>query len=334
MTADARTIGSAGAAASQAGSRGAPVRVLMDVDPGHDDALAILVAAGLPGVEIVAITTVGGNQTLEKVTRNALAVATVAGLEGTVVAAGCDRPLVTGAVLTDPETHGASGLDGPVLPEPAVPLDPRHGVDVIVETVLAAEPGTLTLVPTGPLTNIATALRREPAIADRVAEVVLMGGGYTKGNVTPAAEFNIYTDPEAAHIVFSAPWRVTMVGLDLTHQALATPDVHERFRAMGTRAGKFVVDMLDFFGPAYRAKQGFASPPVHDVCALVRAVAPDVVTVRPGHVDVELHGQHTRGMTVTDLRGRQGRDLDHLVATELDVPRFWDLVTGAVARLP
>jgi purine nucleosidase len=311
----------------------APVRVLMDVDPGHDDALAILTAAGLPGVEIAAITTVGGNQTLEKVTRNALAVATVAGLEGTVVAAGCDRPLVSGAVITDSETHGASGLDGPVLPEATVALDPRHGVDVIIETIMSAEPGTLTLVPTGPLTNIAAAVRREPAIADRVAEVVLMGGGYTKGNVTPAAEFNIYTDPEAAHIVFTAPWRVTMVGLDLTHQALATPDVRARFAAMGTRAGRFVVDMLDFFGPAYRAKQGFTSPPVHDVCALVRAVAPEIVGVRPAHVDVELHGQHTRGMTVTDLRGRDGRELDHVVATDLDVPKFWEMVTGAVARL-
>ncbi|WP_418605476.1 nucleoside hydrolase [Georgenia sp. SUBG003] len=198
-------------------------RILLDVDPGHDDALAILAAAGLPGVEIAAITTVGGNQTLEKVTRNALAVATVAGLEGVVVAAGCDRPLVSGAVLTDSETHGESGLDGPDLPAPTVALDPRHGVDVIVETVMTADPGTVTLVPTGPLTNVAAAVRREPEIAERVAEVVLMGGGFTKGNVTPAAEFNIYTDPEAAHIVFTAPWRVTMVGLDLTHQALATP---------------------------------------------------------------------------------------------------------------
>ncbi|MPV36799.1 nucleoside hydrolase [Georgenia subflava] len=310
-----------------------PRRVVVDCDPGHDDALALLMAAGHPDVEIAAITTVGGNQTLEKVTRNALAVATVAGLEHAVVAAGCDRPLVADAVITAPRTHGASGLDGPVLPAPTVALDPRHGVDVIIETVMAAEPGTITLVPMGPLTNIATAVRREPAVVGRVAEVVLMGGGYTKGNITPAAEFNIYTDPEAAHVVFAAPWRVTMVGLDLTHQARATEDVVERFRALGTRAGDFVVDMLDFFGPAYRAEQGFPAPPVHDVCALVRAVEPDVVTVRPGHVDVELRGEHTRGMTVTDLLGREGRDLDHLVATELDVDRFWDLVIGAVSRL-
>ncbi|MFH5821755.1 nucleoside hydrolase [Georgenia sp. AZ-5] len=310
-----------------------PRTIVLDCDPGHDDAIALLLAAGHPGAEIAAITTVGGNQTLEKVTGNALAVATVAGLDGVVVAAGCDRPLVRDAVLTDPRTHGASGLDGPELPEPTVPLDPRHGVDVIVETVMSHPARTVTLVPTGPLTNIATALRREPAIAARVAEVVLMGGGYSKGNVTAAAEFNIYTDPEAAHVVFSAPWRVTMVGIDLTHQALATPDVVERFRTLGTTAGRFVVDLLDFFGPAYRAKQGFPAPPVHDACAVARVLDPGVMAVRQAHVDVELRGEHTTGMTVTDFAGRDGRALEHLVATELDVPRFWDLVVGGIAEL-
>ncbi|UNX54588.1 nucleoside hydrolase [Georgenia sp. TF02-10] len=307
--------------------------VVLDCDPGHDDALALLVAAGHPGVDIAAITTVGGNQTLAKVTRNARAVATVARLAGVPVAAGCDRPLVADAVLTDPRTHGESGLDGPVLPEPTVPLDPRHGVDVIVETVMSRPAGTVTLVPTGPLTNVATAVRRQPAIAGRVAAVVLMGGGYTKGNVTAAAEFNIFTDPEAAHVVFTAPWPVTMVGLDLTHQALATAEVVARFRALGTTAGRFVVDMLDFFGPAYRAKQGFPAPPVHDVCALARVLDPEVMTVRPAHVAVELRGEHTRGMTVTDFVGRDGQELDHRVATELDVDRFWDLVLGAVGNL-
>lgn len=313
--------------------RAAPRRILLDCDPGHDDALALLVAAGDPRIEIAAVTTVGGNQTLEKVTCNARAVLTVAGLDGVSVAAGCAGPMVRAAVLTDPRTHGQSGLDGPELPEPAVPLDPRHGVDVIVETVMAAAPRTITLVATGPLTNVATAARREPAIVERVRELVLMGGGATKGNVTAAAEFNVYTDPEAAHVVFSLPWRVTQAGLDLTHQALATPDVVERFRALGTRAGRFVVDMLEFYGPAYRAQQGFEAPPVHDVCAVVRVADPDVMTVRPAHVDVELRGEHTTGMTVTDFAGRDGRAREHLVAWELDRPRFWDVVLGAVGRL-
>ncbi len=309
-------------------------RLLIDCDPGHDDALALLVAAGHPDIELAAVTTVAGNQTLEKVTRNARAVLTVAAQEGVPVAAGCDRPLVREAALTDPQTHGASGLDGPVLPEPTVALDPRHGADLIIETVLRAETGTITLVPTGPLTNIATAVRREPAIIDRVAEVVLMGGGYTKGNVTAAAEFNILADPEAAHVVFSQGWPLTMVGLDLTHQALATPPVVQRFRALGTAAGRFVVELLDFFGPAYRVKQGFAAPPVHDVCAVACAADPGCVQVRAAHVDVELGGAFTTGMTVTDFAGRQGQVLDHRVATELDRPRFWDLVVGAVGRIP
>lgn len=333
-----------------------PRRVLLDCDPGHDDALAILVAAGLPEVRIEAITTVGGNQSIERVTHNALAVCTVAGLGGAagdrapvgaagdrapVVAAGCHGPLL-GALSTDPRTHGRSGLDGPTLPTPSLTLDPRHGVDVIVATVMNAPPGAITLVATGPQTNLATAVRREPRIAERVREVVLMGGGYTKGNITPAAEFNMWSDPEAASIVFGAPWPVTMVGLDVTHQALATEAVRGRLRelaAAGSGVGAFVTDLLDFFADAYRAKQGFASPPVHDVVALVRAVAPALVGVTPATVRVELRGEFTRGMTVTDFLGRDEHGVvgqvpaRHLVATSLDVGGFWELVIGALARL-
>ena len=331
----------------------APTRLLLDCDPGHDDALAILVAAGLPGVTIEAITTVGGNQSLDRVTRNALAVCAVAGFNATahpVVAAGCHGPLL-GELTTDARTHGASGLDGPALPAPSFALDPRHGVDVIIDTVMAAAPGTITIVPTGPLTNIATAVRRHPPIAARVREVVLMGGGYTKGNITPAAEFNIHSDPEAAAIVFGAGWPVTMVGLDVTHQALATDTVRARIAALGggdarpvvdggSRAAAFVTELLDFFAASYRTKQGFASPPVHDVVALVRAVAPARVGVTPATVEVELRGQFTRGMTVTDFHGRDEHGVvgqvppRHLVATSLDFDGFWDLVIGALARLP
>ena len=343
------------------GAVAAPRRLILDCDPGHDDALALLVAAGLPGVTIEAITTVGGNQSLDRVTHNARAVCTVAGFGdpgtpasgstlstppgGPVVAAGSHGPLL-GELSTDPRTHGASGLDGPTLPTPSVPLDPRHGVDVIVETLLAAPPGEVTLVASGPLTNVAAAVRREPRIAARVREVVFMGGGYTKGNITPAAEFNMWSDPEAAAIVLGAPWPVTMVGLDVTHQALATDRVRARIRALaagggqGSRTGAFVTDLLDFFADAYRAKQGFAAPPVHDVVALVRAVAPALVGVTPATVRMELRGEFTRGMTVTDFHGRDEHGVvgrvpaRHLVATSLDVDGFWDLVIGALARLP
>ena len=191
-------------------------KIILDCDPGHDDAIALLLAHGNPEVELVAVTTVHGNQTIEKVTRNALAVARIAGITGVPFAAGAHRPLVRVAEVAE-SIHGDSGMDGPVLPEPAMELDGRHAVDLIIDTIMGSEPGSITLVPTGALTNIALAVRKEPRIASRVKEVVLMGGGYHQGNWSAAAESNIVIDPEAAHIVFNEPWKLTMVGLDLTH---------------------------------------------------------------------------------------------------------------------
>lgn len=301
-------------------------KVILDCDPGHDDAFAMLLANGNPGVDLVAITTVAGNQTLANVTWNARSVATLGGITGVPIAAGCDRPLVREQIVAD--IHGRTGLDGTTLPEPTVPLDPRHGVDLIIETVMAAEPGEITLVPTGPLTNVAVAMRREPRIVGRVREVVLMGGSYTRGNVTPAAEFNIAADPEAAAIVFAADWPVTMVGLDLTHQALATPDVLDRIAALGTPLGRALHELLVFFRDAYLADQGMPAPPVHDPCAVARVIEPDIMTVRPAFVVVETQGRWTSGMTVTDFTQPPNTQ----VATELDVPRFWDLVLDALAQ--
>lgn len=309
-------------------------KIILDCDPGHDDAMAILLAHGSPAVELVAVTTVAGNHTLDNVTRNARAVMTVAGVAGVPVAAGADRPLVRAQVIAD-DIHGASGLDGPVLPAPTVPLDPRHAVDLIVETVMASEPGEITLVPVGPLTNIALAVRREPAIVDRVAEVVLMGGGYSRGNTTPAAEFNVFVDPEAAHVVLGAPWAVTLVPLELTHQATATPDVLARIAALGTAPARLTVELLDFFSSTYLAVEGMTAPPVHDPCAVARVIDPSVVAVRDAHVVVELAGTHTAGMTVADFRSptRSGAAHNAAVATELDRDRFWDLVVDALEAI-
>src|SRR6185312_8562190 len=203
------------------------------------------------------VTTVAGNQTLEKVTRNALSVATVIGMTGVPIAAGCARPLVR-PVEVAPSIHGDSGMEGPRLREPTSELDPRHAVDLIIDTVMAHPPGSVTLVPTGPLTNIALAVRKEPRIVEQVAEVVLMGGAYARGNRTPVSEFNIGCDPEAAQIVFREPWPVTMVGLDLTHQALATPAVVARIAELDTAPARFVADLLEFFAGTYRTLQGFA----------------------------------------------------------------------------
>ncbi|GAA4828491.1 uridine-preferring nucleoside hydrolase UriH [Saccharopolyspora rosea] len=309
-----------------------PTKIILDCDPGHDDAIALLLAHGDPNVELAAITTVAGNQTIRKVTRNALAVATVAGITGVPVAAGCTRPLVRQAEVA-PDVHGESGLDGPQLPEPALELDSRHAVDVIIDTVLAHEPGEITLVPTGPLTNIAFAARKEPAIVERVREVVLMGGGYHTGNKSAVAEFNIAADPEAAHIVFGERWPVTMVGLDLTHQALATEDVVRSIAAVDTAPARFVVELLEFFGPVYKTAQGFDAPPVHDPCAVARVIDPSVVGVRRAPVDVELSGALTQGMTVTDFRSPAPADCHTQVAVTLDHERFWALVVAALERI-
>jgi purine nucleosidase len=309
-----------------------PRKIILDCDPGHDDAVALLLAWGSPEIDLVGVTTVGGNQTLDKVTRNALAVAAVAGITGVPFAAGCARPLVR-EVETAGDIHGDSGLDGPVLPEPTFELDPRHAVDLIIDVVMAAGPGEITLVPTGPLTNIALAVRKEPRIVERVREVVLMGGGYSVGNWSAVAEFNIVVDPEAAHIVFGEKWPVTMVGLDLTHQALATAEVEAAVAAVGTSPAQFVVELFDFFRESYRGAQGFDDPPVHDPCAVAYVIDPSVMTVRRAPLAVELTGTHTLGMTVADFRHAPGPDVTTQVAVDLDRERFWGLVVDALQRI-
>ncbi|KAD3514864.1 nucleoside hydrolase [Arthrobacter yangruifuii] len=309
-----------------------PHKIILDCDPGHDDAVALLLAHGSPEIDLLAVTTVVGNQTLEKVTRNALAIARVANITGVPFAAGCDRPLVR-TIENAPDIHGDSGMDGPELPDPTLELDSRHAVDLIIDTVMAHEPNTVTIVPTAGLTNIAMAVRKEPRIAERVKEVVLMGGGYHVGNWSAVAEFNIKIDPEAAHIVFNEKWPLTMVGLDLTHQALATDEVAERIAAVGTKPAKFVGELLEFFGEAYKDAQGFDFPPVHDPCAVAYVIDPSVMTTRRVPLDVELTGTLTLGMTVADFRAPAPADCNTSVAVDLDHRKFWDLVVDALQRI-
>ena len=307
-------------------------KILLDCDPGHDDAVAMMLAWGNPSIELLGVTTVGGNQTLDKVTRNALSVATVVGMHDVPIAAGCRLPLVRPVEIA-PDVHGDSGLDGVELPEPTVQLDPRHGVDLIIETIMSNEPGTVTLVPTGPLTNIAMAARKEPRIVERVQEVVLMGGGYHVGNWSPVAEFNIKVDPEAAHIVFNEKWPIVMVGLDLTHQALATDEVAERIAAVPGSVSQFTLGLFTFFRKAYQDAQGFEFPPVHDPCTLAYLIDPTIVETVKVPVDVELNGSLTTGMTVADFRAPAPEDCHTKVATRLDAPRFWGLVVDAIDRI-
>ena len=307
-------------------------KILIDCDPGHDDAFALMLAWGSPDIDLVGVTTVAGNQSIDKVTRNALSVAEVCRISGVPFAQGLHRPLVR-----KPETatsvHGDSGLDGPVLPEPSATLDRRHAVDLIIDLIMENPPGTITLVPTAPLSNIAAAALREPRIVERVREVVPMGGAIWGGNRTAVTEFNIAVDPEAARVVFEQPWKVTMVGLDVTHKALASRDVRAAIEALGTRPSRFFADVLSFFADAYLKDQGFEAPPVHDPCAVAYVIDPSILTVRPAPIDVELHGELTTGMTVVDLRAPAAPDCHTHVATDIDVDRFWALMLDALERV-
>ena len=305
-------------------------KVIIDCDPGYDDAVALLLAAGNPDIEVLAITTVAGNQTLEKVTRNALRIAKLAHLEEVTVAAGAARPLLRDQVVVAANIHGESGLDGTTLPEAEYRVDPRCAAQVIVDTIMREPEKTVTLVPIGPLTNIALAARLEPRIVDRVKEVVLMGGGYHIGNVKPMAEFNIENDPEAAYIVFEEKWPIVMVGLDLTYQALATKDVKEKIARIDTPCAQFLTQVLTRFSENYKRSKGFDEPPVHDPCAIAYVIDTSIIQVRKAPVHVEYRGQFTSGMTVTDLRKPAPSDCHTAVATHLDRERFWNLIIEAV----
>ena len=307
-----------------------PQKITLDCDPGHDDAMAILLANASPQLQLLAITTVAGNQTLPRTSLNARRVCSRAGIHGIPVAAGCDRPLVR-ELRVAAGIHGDSGLDGPTFAgEPDVALDPRHAVDLIVELLLDSA-GDIMLVPTGPLTNIAMAMRREPRILPKIRHVSLMGGAWGFGNRTPSAEFNILVDPEAARIVFESGVPITMCGLELTHQALATPDVIRRFADLGTPLGDFVVEMLRFFAGTYRRAHGLDGPPLHDPTAVAWVIDPSMFETRAVHVDIETHAEFSYGRTVVDLHDVLGLPRNVDVATKLDAARFWDLMVGAIA---
>ncbi|MER7170204.1 nucleoside hydrolase [Streptomyces mesophilus] len=307
------------------------IPVILDCDPGHDDAFNILLAAAHPAIDLLAITTVAGNQTLEKTTLNARRVCTVAGIEGVPIAAGRDRPL-HGPVRVAASIHGESGLDGPGFKDPTVPLDPRDALTLIRDTLLA-HPRPVTLVPTGPLTNIAALLLAYPDLAGRIERIVLMGGSTGRGNTTPAAEFNIHCDPEAADLVFSSGLPVTMLGLNASHQVLATEDVIARFDALGTPLAGICTEMLGFFADRYREVFGLPGAPLHDPLTIAHLIDPDLITLVPASVAIELNGTHTRGATVVDLHGVTGRAPNAEVATVADADRFWDLIVDAVRVL-
>jgi purine nucleosidase len=301
--------------------------IILDCDPGIDDALAIAFATASTEIDLVGITTVAGNVELAKTTANALAVASFVGAADVPVTAGSAAPLLRPA-LTAGHVHGDSGLGGAVLPAPARAAEDGHAIDFIIDR-LAAAPGEITLVATGPLTNIALAVRREPRIAGWVKDFVIMGGSASRGNVSHAAEFNIWADPEAAAIVFGAGWTVRMIGLDVTLLARATAAVQEKMRALGALGAELLLPAI----AQYRDSQDTTGePPVHDVCAIVSIADPAVFSYTPALVQVETHGTLTSGMTVTEFLPPARQNA--LVGTGIDTGRFWSTVLGAYGTLP
>ena len=307
-------------------------KIIIDTDPGQDDAVAILLALASCELNVLGITVVAGNVPLLLTLRNARTVCELAGRPDVKLFAGCDKPL-EGDLVTAENVHGATGLDGITLPEPTMPIQERHAVDFIIDTLRDEPPGTVTLVPIGPLTNIATAFRRAPDIVPRVQRVVLMGGAYFEvGNVTPAAEFNIYVDPVAAAGVFAAGVDLVVLPLDVTHRALTSRAWVDTIRATG-RVGRAVASWTDFFERYDRAKYGHEGAPLHDPCAIAWLIAPQLFSGRRINVEIETEGRWTRGMTVADWWGVSGRAPNALFIRDVEPEGFFALLTERIGAL-
>jgi len=311
-----------------------PRKIIIDTDPGQDDAVAILLALASPeDVEVLGIVAVAGNVPLPLTQKNARIVCEVAGKVDVPVFAGCDRPL-SRKLVTAEHVHGKTGLDGIALPEPTMPLQAQHGVDFIIETLRREQKGTVTLCALGPLTNIATALTRAPDIATRIQEIVLMGGAYFEvGNITPAAEFNIYVDPEAADIVFKSGIPITVMPLDMTHHALVTGPRVAAFEALGTRVGQVVASWTHFFERFDVAKYGSEGAPLHDPTVIAYLIDPDLFDGRFINVEIETQSPLTLGMTVADWWGVTDRKPNATFIGKIAADGFFDLLTERLARL-
>jgi len=311
-----------------------PRDIIIDTDPGQDDAVAILLALASPeDLTVLGVTAVAGNVPLPLTERNARIVCDLAGCTDVPVFAGCDRPL-SRAPVTAEHVHGRTGLDGPQLPDPIMTLHPGHAVDFIIDTLRTRPAGTVTLCALGPLTNIATAFTRAPDIVARVQEIVLMGGAYFEvGNITPTAEFNIYVDPQSAEIVFRSGASITVMPLDLTHQALTTADRVAAFRAMGTHVGSMVAEWTDFFERFDKEKYSSEGAPLHDPCVIAYLIQPHLFSGRFINVEIETTSELTMGMTVADWWGVTNRAPNATFMGDVDAVGFFALLTERIARL-
>ena len=308
--------------------------IIIDTDPGQDDAIAILLALASPELEVIAITAVAGNVPLPLTELNARKICELAGRPDMAVHAGAERPLVRDLVTAE-YVHGRTGLDGPDLPEPQMPLASRDAVGFIVDTLMARDPGTVTLCTLGPLTNVALALQRAPQIAARIARIVMMGGGFFEGgNVTPAAEFNIYVDPQAADIVFRSGIPIVMAPLDVTHKALTTRARVDALRAKSTPVCDAAAALIDFFERFDEDKYGTDGGPLHDPCVIAYLLEPGLFSGRDCHVAVETQSELTMGMTVIDWWGVTGKPANAHVLRDIDADGFFALIAERIGRLP
>jgi purine nucleosidase len=310
-----------------------PLPIIIDTDPGQDDAVAILLALASPEFEVLGITAVAGNVPLALTEVNARKICELAGKPETKVFAGAVRPLLR-PLVTAEHVHGRTGLDGPVLADPKMPLQKQHAVDFIIETLMAREAGTVSLCVLGPMTNIALALIREPKIASRIKRIVAMGGGFFEGgNVTPAAEFNIYVDPQAARVVFDADIPITLIPLDCTHQALTSAARIEKFRVMKNKSGPATAALLDFFERFDEQKYGTDGGPLHDPCVMAWLLKPELFQSRDVNVGIECESELTMGMTVVDWWAVTDRKPNATVCRSINAQGFFDLLTERIAKL-
>ncbi len=308
-------------------------KIIIDTDPGQDDAVAILAALASPELEVIGITAVAGNVPLALTKRNARIVCELAGRSRVPVYAGHDKPLKRDLVTAE-HVHGKTGIDGPTLPDPKMPLQSQHAVDFIIDTINMETCKSVTLCPLGPLTNIAAALEKCPGIAERVQEIVLMGGAYFEvGNVTPTAEFNIFVDPEAAEIVFRSGIPIVQMPLDVTHKALTTPARVEAFRSVGSKPCTAVAEMTDFFERFDREKYGSDGAPLHDPCVIAYLINPSLFQGRFVNVEIETNSELTCGMTVIDWWGVTDRKPNAMVMNEVDVDGFFNFLLERISRL-
>ena len=298
-------------------------KIILDCDPGHDDAVAMMIAAISPKIDLLGITVVAGNQKLEKTVKNALKVCNHLNLNIPVYS-GMSRPMIREQVIAD-DIHGETGLDGPVFEEVKIEIEKKHAVNFIIDTLMNSEE-KITLVPTGPLTNIAMAMRFEPRIIEKIKRIILMGGAYQLGNITPAAEFNILADPDAAHVVFTSGIDLTMMGLDLTRQAQATSEVIDKIKSLNNKASELFVDLMEFFASTQKEVFGWPAPPVHDPTTIAYIIDPSCIEVKPMFCEVEIWSERSYGRTLCDYFGILKKKPNVDVAVKLDFDKFWNII--------